>query len=542
MENTVGTLTENSPFEEGPSSTGPKSSIQNQHGNYEESKLLRAGDIETQPGPRLTEVINKIYKLQNALSNPQPQTDIATQVDDITNMASPRIEKRGIMKNRGPIVMNDYVAYSESKLIQSGDIETQPGPVKLNIIKVTSILLTTFMILLIITVAVCNKEITQNSPKLHTISPSIITTKQSLISLCNILTHRNKKRKIHIQIRSTAAYLLIVLLMSGDIHPHPGPNIEHCLLCKQPENRIKLLTCNTCRGWCHISCTDQRQSNLPSFTKKDYQWHCPNTMCLPNHQESIESTLKQTPNRYHILTKKGQATEKSLKVVTTDATAEADNITTEALFGDDDVSTNNRNSADPAHTDDLTAADVFSPKVPTATDDDVSLNSLRAANAYIATEAHTKRKMKQTIIKTHHQRSLRCGKLWKELTKISPKDYEGKELCKACQKAIYKAQRAISCDLCQRWTHQKCSDMSMKVYKANSNKVFPWVCNTCRKPEEPDQITDIKKLKPEEMPTTNENFKADKDELVILHYNCRSTVNALIFGRTNFRTFLFSDV
>ena len=40
-----------------------------------------------------------------------------------------------------------------------------------------------------------------------------------------------------------------------------------------------------------------------------------------------------------------------------------------------------------------------------------------------------------------------------------------------------------------------------------------------------DEITDIKKLKAEDMPATNEDVSVLDTELLLLHYNCRSLVN-----------------
>ena len=113
------------------------------------------------------------------------------------------------------------------------------------------------------------------------------------------------------------------------------------------------------------------------------------------------------------------------------------------------------------------------------------------------------------------------------LTKITPDDYIGKEKCKACHKTIGKRQRAISCDNCERWTHLKCSDMTPSIYKQMMNREFPWTCNTCRSPETAGEMTDITKLTTEELPITNQNFieESNKEDFLILHYNCRSAVN-----------------
>ena len=116
--------------------------------------------------------------------------------------------------------------------------------------------------------------------------------------------------------------------------------------------------------------------------------------------------------------------------------------------------------------------------------------------------------------------------LFKELTKIIPENYIGKDRCKACHKTIRKGAKAISCDQCLRWTHLDCSDMSQKTYYTNANKEFPWICNSCRSSE--ILITekiDLKKLKPEQLPYTNAELTKTSNELLILHYNCRSMRN-----------------
>ena len=69
--------------------------------------------------------------------------------------------------------------------------------------------------------------------------------------------------------------------------------------------------------------------------------------------------------------------------------------------------------------------------------------------------------------------------------------------------------------------------MPVRTYKKNMNKTFPWICNTCREPEVLETITDIKKLKPEEMPSPNEEITVNDTEMLILHYNCRSILNKL---------------
>lgn len=347
--------------------------------------------------------------------------------------------------------------------MKSGDVEIQPGPQKLHILKVTATLLIAFSLLLLIGISNYNAKASENTPQRNTIiTPTKITTRQSLLSLCNVLTLRNMKKKQHIKIRTTAAYLLILLLMAGDIQPNPGPNTERCLICKKPASNTLSLKCDTCSGWSHISCTDQRY-NQNKLTNHSYQWQCPNPYCLPNHQEPVESTLKQTPNRYQMLP---------------------------------------------------------------------LLNSRDKMQLYKPKKENTgrlKAKCKRPTPQKDKAKLLNEDNLLGFLTKITPEDYIGKDKCKACHKTIGKNQRAISCDKCERWTHLKCSDMTTSKYKQMMSKDFPWICNTCRKPEIVEEFTDIRKLTVEEMPTTNLNFikNSSKEDFLILHYNCRSAVNKM---------------
>ena len=122
----------------------------------------------------------------------------------------------------------------------SGDVETHPGPQKLHLFKIMGILLLAGLVLLITGIILYNAKATVDSPK---ISSKIPTRYDHLDSACNLLIIGNRKK--HIKIRTRAAYLLIILLTSGDIQPNPGPNSEHCLICKKVENNTQILTCET---------------------------------------------------------------------------------------------------------------------------------------------------------------------------------------------------------------------------------------------------------------------------------------------------------
>ena len=340
-----------------------------------------------------------------------------------------RLSKPGpIMHIKNKETIKEYAAYSENKLMASGDIETQPGPEKSYTLKLV-------MILLLLIVLNQMKK-TEDSQQLKSrTSPNNLN--QGLNLTINILKRNNRKKFKLIKVRSRGAYLVILLLIAGDIQPNPGPEGDKCLKCKQLGNRNTTLTCETCSGWCHITCYDQENNNV-NLLNSSFQWLCPNPTCQPNHHAGTGSTIQQSTNRFKIL-------------------------------------------------------------------------------------KHSKFKAKKSTSKPIPE----AKKLLKQLPNISSKEYIGKEICKACHNTVGKANRAVSCDLCSRWTHLKCSDMALSTYKGNMCKEFPWICNTCRTPEtEYNTKIDLTKLKPEQLPITASNLQQSQTNgLLLLHYNCRSMIN-----------------
>lgn len=117
--------------------------------------------------------------------------------------------------------------------------------------------------------------------------------------------------------------------------------------------------------------------------------------------------------------------------------------------------------------------------------------------------------------------------IMKELNRIKYKAYQGKHLCRGCYKEVKELDSAISCDICEMWTHRSCSDISIRLYnelKYKSN--FPWTCNKCRKDEDMnhDRI-DPTKLPEKDQPDNISKAKSSKNELTILAINCRSLCN-----------------
>ena len=115
----------------------------------------------------------------------------------------------------------------------------------------------------------------------------------------------------------------------------------------------------------------------------------------------------------------------------------------------------------------------------------------------------------------------------KELPKISAKDYIGKETCTICLKEVKDSQQSISCNSCPRWTHRKCCRIKIKKFKRLAKlKKFDWYCVNCR---EDDLISDDLYSPPinfeiHDLPNKYEIVVKTRNELLIVHLNCRSLV------------------
>ena len=118
--------------------------------------------------------------------------------------------------------------------------------------------------------------------------------------------------------------------------------------------------------------------------------------------------------------------------------------------------------------------------------------------------------------------------LLKNLTAISNEDYVGKELCPTCLKNVAKNHQAISCSSCDRWTHRKCTGSinKTKYKKLSQLSTFTWFCNNCRDSETPlPKLDEPLKLNPKNLPIHFSIVKKGKNELLIIHINCRSMIN-----------------
>ena len=354
----------------------------------------------------------------------------------------------------------------------SGDIHENPGPssLKKQTRRASKSTTNKFHIkILTLLLILLIKKIQQIANEKETkYSNSYSYQHEGIISTINMLRLKTKKCSKSIVSTKKSAYFSLLLLLAGDIHPNPGP--------METTPKTSTITCEICK-----QDTNKEIAVLCSTCNKYCHIQCSTNEAanqridpLNRSFEWICPTIGCKPN-YHI----GQKADVSKSP--------------------------NR----------YTALDGKESKAPTRK---VRKRKLRI---------RTPRKPRKT--ETAEDQSY---KLWKELTKISSTDFIGRDRCKVCEKNINHNQRAILCDCCNKWIHQRCSDMNAKKYKANMKKKnFQWKYNMFREPEIlVTNIPDISVLTNSQMPKLPEEIKTNtkvKNELLIIHMNCCSIMNKL---------------
>ena len=266
----------------------------------------------------------------------------------------------------------------------------------------------------------------------------------SLLLLKKLTTKNIKFNQNQIQ----NAVIILLLLLSNDVHPNPGPNPQD--LKKYVGTSLK---CCTCNKWTVIS-----ENKVKNIKDCGFEWICTSLACKPNHHSFSHHTLITSPNRYSIL-----------------------------------------NSTEYCN-----------------------------HNAQILPSTGKKaHKSQEPISETIH--TVEDNTLLKELTKISSKDFIGKDLCRRCHKEVKTHHRAVLCDLCDNWIHLNCSDMKPNIYNINKRKIhFKWTCNICRVSEEKPSSAKFNsnKCSPDKLPESWDDLRklVNGNEEIIIHLNARSVV------------------
>ena len=88
--------------------------------------------------------------------------------------------------------------------------------------------------------------------------------------------------------------------------------------------------------------------------------------------------------------------------------------------------------------------------------------------------------------------------LWNELTRITPKELAGHELCFKCHKKVIKPTSA-ACSICDRKAHMKCTNIVTKKHKTRTENKL--ICKLCSKDDpEINEKINIKTLNIDERP------------------------------------------
>ena len=270
--------------------------------------------------------------------------------------------------------------------------------------------------------------------------------------------------------RSSRKICLLLLILSNDVHPNPGPKLNpfkdnspkqnpSCAICDGYIQNENLIKCSNCLKSYHKECSARADKEI----NKSYEWICPTENCPNNYEENFNSIANiQSQNNFEVL-----------------------------------------------NTDYLSTLDG-------------TVNTI-----HHNTEPDSNNEPNENL------------KLLNELTTIKFEEYQGKDLCRGCYLPVKFNQQAISCDNCDMWIHRKCSDMSKKSYeKHRFLNYFRWICNKCRKieVENSDQF-DPKLLAENEQPQPLTELKTDRNEILIINMNCRSSIN-----KTEDINYIFNEV
>ena len=128
------------------------------------------------------------------------------------------------------------------------------------------------------------------------------------LQLSFLFTILKRRKSIH-QTNTQKTLALLLILLSNDIHPNPGPKPQNpekimCIACNKQIQKEDSLQCTSCRGWCHTSCLGINNNASSTRIKDSFQWICSSVRCSPNHSRSEQSISQLiSPNKFKPLEK-----------------------------------------------------------------------------------------------------------------------------------------------------------------------------------------------------------------------------------------------
>jgi len=105
---------------------------------------------------------------------------------------------------------------------------------------------------------------------------------------CSILCHQGTAL-LQLSKCSGTLWLLVSVLLSGDVHANPSPIHYPCGICKKKVAIDRGLLCDLCDCWFHIICVNVAVNVYENFCKKgDFDLQCP--VCLFSHLPSVATS------------------------------------------------------------------------------------------------------------------------------------------------------------------------------------------------------------------------------------------------------------
>ena len=343
-----------------------------------------------------------------------------------------------------------HSSYFSQMLSQSGDIHPNPGPIKPKVARKSkrhkSNLLKILAMLIILINQINELKIGRKETPKHIINLRLHFKHASTQILMNKLWKFNKKKMKLNKTSSHNYYIFLLILLSGDIEVNPGPD-NICNVCKQTSSSSKLIQCENCLNFYHLSCKNNNNLNQLSKTK-DFSWVCPNRNCKLNYEtQKIDPFTTATINKFS-----------NLESITMNK------------------NTKNRKS-----------------------------------------KQNHKPKLKHKNYKKHRI------SLWDELTKITPDQYAGHDICFKCNKKVFKPT-TVNCIKCNRKAHMKCISKQSKTQESCSKIT----CKLCSKDDEEVKAkVNIKTINLDIRPKSMDKIRTGKNELLIIHLNSRSLINKM---------------
>jgi hypothetical protein len=94
-----------------------------------------------------------------------------------------------------------------------------------------------------------------------------LTSFQQFFSYIMTRTSLYSKRKVE---NPSQNFLILTMLLSGDIHYNPGPVKHPCTDCNKPvKSNQKAIQCNFCDLWTHLKCTKLTVSEYNLMSKSN---------------------------------------------------------------------------------------------------------------------------------------------------------------------------------------------------------------------------------------------------------------------------------